>query len=30
MSNVALEKLRFGPEIMAHLEQLGRISHDHP
>jgi hydantoinase/carbamoylase family amidase len=29
MSNVALEKLRFGPEIMVRLERLGSISHDH-
>ena len=29
MSNVALEKLRFGPEIMSRLERLGSISHDH-
>src|SRR6266704_1036289 len=29
MADVDPGKLRFGPEIMARLEQLGSISHDH-
>jgi len=29
MSHVEPGKLRFGPEIMTRLEQLGSISHDH-
>ena len=29
MSNVALEKQRFGPEIVARLEQLGSSAMDH-
>lgn len=29
MSNVTPVKLRFGPEIMARLQQLAAISHDH-